>query len=200
VLELAEEDRHHAGLAVRVLARPVDVAVAQHHVVGAVQAVVEADVLLGAVLGDAVGRHGGHRRVLGRGDPLRLAVEGAAGGGEDDARAHGPRRLEHLDGAAHVHVGVEPRVVDGHAHVGLRGQVQRRLRAEVAEQRAHAVAVADVGLLEARLGGHALALAGGEVVDHADIVPAREQRVGDVRADEAGTAGDEGADGHRGEG
>ena len=45
---------------------------------------------------------------------------------------------------------------------------------------------ADVELVELGRGGHPLALAGREIVDHRHAVAAREQRVGDVGADEAG--------------
>src|SRR6266699_5250899 len=55
---LRAEDRHHARLAGRVLPGPVHVGEPQHGVVRSVQPVVQAEVLLGAVLGDPVRRLG----------------------------------------------------------------------------------------------------------------------------------------------
>ena len=59
--------------------------------------------------------------------------------------------------------------------------------------------VADVGLLEAgaarQRAAEVLALAGGQVVDDRDLVAAIEERVDEVRADEAGAAGDQGTHG-----
>jgi hypothetical protein len=67
------------------------------------------------------------------------------------------------------------------------------------EDAAHPLRVADVGLLEARPArerrGEVLALAGGEVVDDHDLVAAVEELVDEVRADEAGAAGDQGTHG-----
>jgi hypothetical protein len=64
---------------------------------------------------------------------------------------------------------------------------------------ANTLRVADVGLLEARAArqrrGEVLALAGGQVVDDQDLVAAVEERVDEVRADEAGAAGDQGTHG-----
>ena len=85
--ELAAEDRHHPALAVRVLARAVDVRVAQGGHREPVQAAVEAAVALGRVLALPVR---GHRRGLGvlrRGDRVGVAVDRAAGGGVHDPRA-----------------------------------------------------------------------------------------------------------------
>ena len=62
-----------------------------------------------------------------------------------------------------------------------------------------ALRVADVGLVEAGAArqrrAEVLALAGGEVVDDGDLVAAVEERVDEVRADEAGAAGDQGTHG-----
>ena len=64
---------------------------------------------------------------------------------------------------------------------------------------AHAGRVADVGLVEAgaarQRGAEVLALAGGEVVDDGHLVAAIEERVDEVGADEAGSAGDQGTHG-----
>ena len=89
----AAEDRDHAGLAERVLARAVDVAEAERHRGQAVQAVEQRAVALGAELGQAVRGLRRDRVVLGGRDRLRLAVDRPAGGGEHDAAARrGPSR------------------------------------------------------------------------------------------------------------
>ena len=122
------EDRHHAGLAERVLPRPVDVAVAQRHRREPVHALVEVAVALGAELGQAVRGLGRHGVVLGRRQDLALAVDGAAGRGVHHAphpRAAGG--LEHVDGAAHVDLHVGHRVRHRLAHVDLRGHVEDHL-------------------------------------------------------------------------
>jgi hypothetical protein len=49
----------------------------------------------------------------------------------------------------------------------------------------------DARLDEARAGGQVLAPAARHVVDDRDLVPLREEEVGDMGADEAGPAGDE---------
>ena len=64
--EPLEEDRDDAALEPRVLPRPVDVREAQRHVRGAVDAVPAGEVLLAALLRDAVGRERQERRVLAR--------------------------------------------------------------------------------------------------------------------------------------
>ena len=65
--EGAEEDRDDAGLAVRILARPVDVPVPERDVDRPVEAVVRAQVLLGGELRGAVRRDREARRRLLRG-------------------------------------------------------------------------------------------------------------------------------------
>src|SRR5947208_13550482 len=57
--------RVHPGLAVRVLARAIDVRVAQDRVVEAVEQLPDVEVVLQGVLARAVGRLGIHRMILG---------------------------------------------------------------------------------------------------------------------------------------
>ena len=78
-LQLAAEDRDHAGLAERVLARAVDVAEPQAHAREPVEALVEGEVALGGELALSVG---GHRRDRG-------ATRAAAAAGRR------PRRRSH---------------------------------------------------------------------------------------------------------
>jgi hypothetical protein len=75
----AAEDRDHPGLAERVLAGAVDVAVAQRDRRQPMQAREQRAVVLGAELGQAIGGLGRDRVVLGRGEGLALAVDRPAG-------------------------------------------------------------------------------------------------------------------------
>ena len=95
------------------------------------------------------------------------------------------RRLEEPDRPEDVDLAVEVGARDRHAHVGLRGQVQARLRAGLGEGLLHGLPVADVG--DDELGGRVdvLRLPVGEVVEDDDLVAAGDERVDDVRADEA---------------
>jgi hypothetical protein len=185
---------------VRVLPRAVDVAVAQDDRRQAVEALVPAAVGLGAVLALPVGGHRPRRAVSGVGHELRIAVDRAAGRRVEHALDAGePRGLEHVDRAHDVDARVPGRVLDRLAHIDLRREVEDDVGPRRGEHAAHPVRVADVGLLEARAarerGGEVLALAGGQVVDDQDLVAAIEQRVDEVRADEAGAAGDQGTHG-----
>jgi hypothetical protein len=82
------------------------------------------------------------------------------------------------------------------AHVDLRGEVEHDLGARPLEQLEHRPGVTDVGLdqlgaaLERRR--QVLPPAGRDVVHHGHLVAAVEQRVDEVRADEAGAACHEG--------
>ena len=81
----AGEDRDHAPLlGVEVLARAVDVGVAQHRVVDPEGAPEGAEVLLESQLAGAVRRQRSHRVVLVRGHDVGLAVQRATGRAEDD--------------------------------------------------------------------------------------------------------------------
>ena len=86
----AEEDRDDAGLAVGILARPVDVAEAQRDVRRPVEPRERAEVALAGELRGAVRRERQARIVLAR-RPLALAVDRAARRREDDAGARRAR-------------------------------------------------------------------------------------------------------------
>ena len=120
------EDRDDPALERGRLARPVDVGEAQDGVARAVDAVPAGEVLLRAELGDSVRGHRPPRRLLGR-RCVDVAVDRAAGGREDDLGAAGARRLERVDGADDVHLGVEARLLHRGADVRLRRQVEDRV-------------------------------------------------------------------------
>ena len=179
---------------------PVDVAVAQDDRRQAVEALVPAAVGLGAELALPVGGHRPGLGRLGRGHDVGLAVDRAARRRVHHALdAAQPRGLEHVDRADDVDPRVPRRVLDRLAHIDLRGQVEDDVGPRRGEHAAHAPRVADVGLLEAgaprQRAAEVLALAGGQVVDDRDLVAAIEERVDEVRADEAGAAGDQGTHG-----
>ena len=131
----------------------------------------------------AVGRHRAERGVLGRG-LVALAVDRAARGAEDDLRPVACGGLEHPHRPEHVHRRVLDRMLDGDADVRLRSEVEHRLRTQFVE---HVVErLADVADLELGALGDVLALARHERVDDDDLVPACEEGVRHVRADEPG--------------
>ena len=79
------EDGDDAGFAMRVLTRPIDVAVTAGEVRNAVDGGVEKQIALACQLGHAVGTHRFRLVGLRRGKRFLLAVDGAAGGGEEHA-------------------------------------------------------------------------------------------------------------------
>ena len=97
----------------------------------------------------------------------------------------GERRLEHLDRADDVHVGVVGRVADRGLHVGLRGEVEDDVGAVEVD------AVADVALDERGGAGsrtRACPKERSSITTH--VVAARDEGIDEVRADEAGASGD----------
>ena len=78
------------------------------------------------------------------------------------------RGLEHVQRAEHVHLGVEDRLLDRGADVGLRGEVDDGLRPHLGEQRVERLA--DVELVQRRGRRQVLAPPGREVVDDVHLV------------------------------
>ncbi len=141
-------------------------------------AVPAGQVLLGAELRDPVGGHRREPRAL-VGRPVTLAVDRAARGGEDHLDAGLACRLGDAHRADDVHLGVVVRPFHGRLHVGLRREVEDRLRAVEVD------ALADVALHEGRLRVQVRALAEREIVDDEHLVPARDERIDEIRADES---------------
>ena len=98
--------------------------------------------------------------------------------------------LEDVHRADDVDLGVEDRPLDRRTDVGLRGEMEDDVRPELRAERLDR-GIADVELVELGAGGEVLARAGREVVDNVHLVPAREQRVDDMGADEPRAACDE---------
>ena len=116
-----------------------------------------------------------------------------AGGGVHHARdAVRLRGAENVNRPLEVDPCVVRRVRNGLAHVDLGGEMEDHVGLGAAHGVAHSLGVADVDLLERGSAGQRVlevfALAGGEVVDDDDLIPAREESVHEVRADESGAA------------
>ena len=111
---------------------PVDVAEPQRDRVDPVQAPIERQIALGGELRLPVGRVGPALGALVERQlaTVALAVDRAAGGGEDEALDRGPARaLEQVDRSADVDPEVVGRVGDRDADVDLGGEVADELRA-----------------------------------------------------------------------
>ena len=121
---------------------------------------------------------------------VALAVDRAAARGEDEPRPGGASGFEDAHRPDDVDLGVEDGPLDRRADVGLGGEMEDDVGPELSAERFDG-GVADVELVELGAGGEVVARAGGEVVDDVHLVAAREQRVDDMRADEARAACDE---------
>ena len=130
---------------------------------------------------------------LGGGELLGQPVDRRGRGGDDLLDARGHRGLEHVEGAVDQHVHRQPRLfgalrdADGglmeHDVDALHHLVDQPPVADVALDDRHAP------LAASRL--EVLPPAADEVVEHDDFRGGFGHQVGDVRADQAGAAGDE---------
>ena len=124
--QAVREDRDDAGLAVRLLSRPVDVAEAQHDVREPVQPPPGRDVRLAGELRRTVGRERLGWEGLRRRQRSVVPVDRAAGRREDHRGARGARRFAHVQRAADVDVEVVLRALDRHGDARLRREVADR--------------------------------------------------------------------------
>jgi hypothetical protein len=121
----------------------------------------------------------------------RVAVDGPPAGRVDHPlHAEAPAAFEEIHRSHDVHVGVEERVFDRPAHLGLGGEVNHRIRL-LGAKHVGQIGAADVHDGEPRRRRHRLAVARREVVDDDDVVAGRDAAVDDVRADESRATGDE---------
>ena len=133
--ELLHPDADDAGLAPAVLARPVYVREPQggHDERGSVRKAEE--VLLAGQLRDAVGRDRIRGVILVRRETLRVAVDRAPAGREDDLGDTGrERRLRDADRAEDVDLRVEDGILDGLSHVDLRRIMEDRVHVRGVEE------------------------------------------------------------------
>ena len=103
----------------------------------------------------------------------------------------GAHRFEQVQRAEDVRRGVGRRIGDTYAHVNLRGQMAHDVEPPLSNEGGR-FGAADVEFVKRGCDRHDVATASGEVVDHRQVVTCSDQGVRDVRADEAGAAGDEG--------
>ena len=108
-------------------------------------------------------------------------------------RSTAMRRCQHVDRPQHVDLGVGSRVLDGVTYVDLRGHVEHELWPQLLEHRSQRGGVAHIDFVQhcARCGrpGEVLTLARDQRVDDRHLISTRDQRVDQIRPDEAGAAG-----------
>ena len=170
--EPLEEDRDHAALERRRLARAVDVREPQRDVARAEDPVPAFDVHLGRPFREPVRRHGSQGGALAC-RRLDLAVDRPARRCEHEVRAGRARRLEHVHGSDDVDVGVERGLLHRRGDVGLGGQVEHEVGVRLE-------GLADVVLEKRRRRVDKLAAAGAEVVEHDHVVAPRDERVDEM--------------------
>ena len=186
------EDGDDPRLAERVLPRTVDIRIAEDDEVKAGLGVRRLQVDLEGVLADTVGAKGRAGSALPDGELGRVAVDRAAAGGEDEPPpACPPKGHQQVQAANDVRLSVEGRVLGRDHHRGLGRQMVDDLRPTVLDDPRRGIGVADVDLVEGGLRVDVVKLAGGEVVDDGDVMACLDERVDDMGADEAGSAGDE---------
>jgi hypothetical protein len=173
---------------VRSLARAEGVEVAERHTVEPELARVGCGELLAGELRDPVRRERMGLGVLGGRVPLCRPVH-RGGRREDDADAVARRRLEHALRSQYVAPQVEREYIAEAAHAGLAREVEDAVEAGEVEivlckvDAAH-VEPAGVLLLERRI------VVVGEAVEADGLVPGGNERLREVRSDEAGCARD----------
>ena len=130
--------------------------------------------------------------VLGRRDHDGVAVDGAAARREDHApRPRVDRGTKDIHGADHVDVGVVERIAHQLANVDLGSVVEDDLGLRVGNGGRERVGDVMSSSTNVARRVDLRAPAAREVVDDGDRVTGVDERVGDVRADEAGPAGDQ---------
>ena len=195
VQKLAEELRNHGGIcAVGILPAAEDVKVAQ---ADGRQAVVQG-VLLGplliAALRERVGREQMALPALLFGKRRLVAVHGGAGGIDKLLHAVLPRGLHHIQRTLNVVGAVEKRQLDTAGHTAPRGLIEHIVHALTG---GHAgIKILDVALNKRIVGlvceqFNVRPLTRGQIVQTAHAIAQLQNRLAEVRADEARTAGDE---------
>jgi len=152
---------------------------------------VKKEVLFADQFGDAVGAAGlGLVRLVGRKIVL-LAIDRPARGGEDDPFHSGfGAGLEDIEKAEHIVAGVIDGILDGAAHIHLRGMMIDDLDL-VAFENIDELRVLDIHLVKDRFGVEVLPPARAQVIHHNDLVAGGDIGIGDLRGDKTGAAGDE---------
>ena len=147
-----------------------------------------------ASLATAYGEIGFGACVSTRGNVAAVAVDGRRRRGHDAPDALVAGGEQHVERALDVDGGRRQRVLHRARNGAERALVEDDL--DAADGRVHALVRAEVALDDLDVPSELREVrpaAGREVVEHADVVAALEQRLDEVRADEAGAAGDEDA-------
>ena len=170
------------------LARPERVEVAQHDDVEAELAAIRVGEMFARQLGDAVRRERVRRRVLRRRVALGRAVHGR-GRGEDDADAVPRRRLEQALRGELVPAKIEREDVAEAVDARLAGEMEDPVDAGEVERVVGEVDAPDVEVARVLLLQRRVVVVGEDVEPH-HFVAVGQEPLGEVRADEAGGAGD----------
>lgn len=162
---LVGEDRDHASLAGPILARPVDVAVAQTCEPQPMEALVDPQVLLRRGLTDRVGGHGLKRVLFVDREIFRRTVHRAAGCRINNfPRAVLARGLQQADSAMYIDARIVEWIVDAARHTRLRGLMDDEFGLKSREHRIQ-FTITQVDLREPGGRVEVLSLPGREVVD-----------------------------------
>src|SRR3989442_3243733 len=186
-LPRVDEDRDDAALEIAALPRPVEVREAQRD---GGQARSSDDPLGLRLETPVVGLRIDGRRLVSA--YRRLAVDRAPGGDvHEDRRVRLARQLDDVLGPPHDDVAVELLLLHRLHDLCLRRAVHDAADALARERALERGAVGDVGDAELGPPVEVGAIARGKIVDHEDLIAAREERVDDVAPEESGAAGDQ---------
>src|SRR5579862_6220018 len=191
--ELSDENRDDAGFTVGVLARSVDVAVAQRGEIEVASFPKEAKIVLADHLRYTVRRAGILRRRLIDREVLRRPVDGPARCEDKLLRAGSRRMIENVEQSHDVYLCVVDWIARRNRHGVLRGVMVHDLGLEVGKNSANRF-VPDVHMNQRNAVAHVRAPAAAvlpEGIDHEHVVTGRGICLDDVRSDEAGAAGDD---------
>src|SRR5882762_3216278 len=157
-------------------------------------AIVGEDIFKGE-LGFAVRIDGGLGMVLGDGDGVGLAVNGAGGGEDEVADAVAKHGVEQENAAGYVGDVEGAGSFHGLLDEGFASEVHNGVDGMAAEDFVEGGGVAEIGLVKGNLRGDSGAMAFAEVVDGDDRNAGGKQEFGTDAADVAGGAGDENVQG-----
>ncbi|MNM78171.1 hypothetical protein D3C81_900620 [compost metagenome] len=153
-------------------------------------AAIEIEVMLAGQLVRCVGRQRRLGRVfVDRGALAILPVDRRTGGEQHALNALFTHGLAQIEGADEVALVGRYRVIHRSLHRRHSGQMRHRLAAP--HRFTQASGVGDIAFEQLHRRRQILALAGGQVVQHPHLEALCQQGIGQMRADEAGAAGDE---------
>ena len=183
---LPGENGHHPRLALGILARAVDVGIADDRIIQPVDGLEHVQIQLQRIFAGPVRAERAHRVVFIAGQVDRLAVDRAAAGDMHElAHAKLHAQLEQANARHDVDIRVEKRVSHRLAHVHLRGVMIHRLGPLGLEDLAQ-LGAADIQLVEFGFGVQVRTAAGREVIHHHHFMARLDQQVNHVRTNKTG--------------